>query len=413
MNRKYIISCIVLISLIVGSISSIVFMNYKINDSSYNVLCVVVSLVLLCNITLCSYGIYIIQKMYTNNSKKMFLTSESVVDVNAKIVKLEKEKFKIEELFKSFIEGIIIIENNNIVIINDKALNIFGLNENVINNTYYSLLKSNELIESIKSAMNSNRDSKSIIKIDNFVYKVNIINLNNKNLKGVMVTLADITVEYNLAQVKKDFFQNASHELKSPLTSILGYQQLIKEGIYESKEDILDGVTSTIKQANRMNKLIIDMLELSQLESEYKEEVNSINLKLIIMEVLDSLKLFIDKRNINIILNVEDCYKEINNKHAMELFKNLIENGIKYNKENSDLEITLNKNYFTVKDNGIGIELKNRDRIFERFYRVSSNNQIRGNGLGLAIVKHIINLYNYEIIVDSVLSTYTEFKIIF
>ncbi len=214
--------------------------------------------------------------------------------IEEKFNDIQTEKLKLEGILEASNEGIIVIDiSNNIQIINTRALAIFNLNNNVLNNSYYSLLKSKELTENIKTSLENKCNNNGITFIDNFVYNISIIYVNNAFIEGLLVTLGDITTDYNLAKVKKDFFQNASHELKSPLTSILGYQQLIKEGIYETKEDIIDGVTCTIKEANKMNKLIIDMLELSQLESEYKEEVSNINIKLIVEEVIKSFKLLI------------------------------------------------------------------------------------------------------------------------
>ncbi len=332
--------------------------------------------------------------------------------IQDKIDDLEKEKLKVEGIIEASIEGIIVIDYlENILLINEKALNIFSLNKSVVNSNYTCLLKSSELTKQIKKSLSNKENSNFIIHVENYVYNVDVINLSKNNIEGIMITLSDITIEFNLAKVKKDFFQNASHELKSPLTTILGYQQLIKTGIYTTKEDILDGVDSTIKEANKMKNLILDMLVLSQLESEYQEEVTEVNLKLVILEILDSFKLKINEKNINILLNVEDSIHKINIKHASQLLKNLIENGIKYNKENGSLTITLNQKEFSVLDNGIGIDSKNTERIFERFFRVSSNNKIKGNGLGLAIVKHICNIYNYEITVDSVLTEYTNITI--
>lgn len=349
------------------------------------------------------------------NEEELYKQITSIQEkIQEKIDDLEKEKLKVEGIIEASIEGIIVIDYfENILLINETALNIFSLNKNVVNSNYSCLLKSNDLTKQIKQNLKSKETSNFIIKIENCVYNVNIINLSKNNIEGIMITLSDITVEFNLSKVKKDFFQNASHELKSPLTTILGYQQLIKTGIYSTKDDILDGVDSTIKEANKMKNLIFDMLMLSQLESEYQEEIVEVNLKLIILEILDSFKLNIKEKNINVILNVDDSTHNINVKHATQLLKNLIENAIKYNKENGNLTITLNQNEFSVQDNGIGIDQKNIERIFERFFRVSSNNQIKGNGLGLAIVKHICNIYNFEITVESILTEYTNVTIKF
>ncbi len=331
-----------------------------------------------------------------------------------RIIDLEKEKLKIEGILEASTDGIIVIDEfENIVLINNNALEIFSLNIDVLNKSYHNLVNSTEVIKNISNYFKNKKLTKNQTFINNNVYSIKSLLIDNEFIKGLLIILDDITLEYNLSKVKKDFFQNASHELKSPLTSIIGYQQLIQQGIYSTKEEILDGVNDTIKQANRMNSMVIEMLELSQLESEYQTEKEDINVKQVVLQVIDELKLFINKRNINIILNLNDCIKEVNKKHIEQLVKNIIENGIKYNNENGNLIITLNENEFIVKDNGIGIDKKHIDRIFERFYRISSNNQIRGNGLGLAIVKHITNTYGYDVSVDSVLTQYTEIKVTF
>lgn len=334
--------------------------------------------------------------------------------IQNKINDLEKENLKIEGILEASAEGIIVINNDKkIILINNKAIDIFDLNNDVLNASFYELNNSKELILNVENYFVNKSPTKKETFINNKVYSLKTVEIDNEYIKGLLIILDDITAEYNLSKVKKDFFQNASHELKSPLTSIIGYQQLIQNGIYSTQDDILDGVNSTLKQANRMNSMIVDMLELSNLEADYKPVVVEVDVVEVVTKVLDDLKIFIEKRKINIVLDVTKCVKITNRNHIEQVIKNIIENGIKYNKEEGDLKISLNENNFIVKDNGVGIARENFDRIFERFYRVSSNNKIRGNGLGLAIVKHIVNMYNYDITIDSVLGEYTEVKITF
>ncbi len=332
--------------------------------------------------------------------------------ISSKINDLNVEKEKVESILQASSEGIIVVNNNeNIQLINKKALEIFNIS-NAVEQNYYILLKSTELIEAIKLVLNNQEVVNENTTIDNNTYEINITKIDNTYYKGILITLVDITKIYNLNKTKKTFFQNASHELKSPLTAILGYQQLLQMDNLE-KEDYKDCIQSSINEANRMNRLITNMLELSKLESEITKEIEVVNIEDIVDKVLNSQKIFINKKNIELKLVKEKCLQNINELHAYELIKNLVENAIKYSKENGIVEVSIYKDKFIVKDYGIGIDKKNYDKIFERFYRVNSNNQIPGTGLGLAIVKHIVNIYNYEIVVQSILSKYTIITIEF
>jgi two-component system phosphate regulon sensor histidine kinase PhoR len=215
--------------------------------------------------------------------------------------------------------------------------------------------------------------------------------------------------------MKRDFFANASHELKSPLTTILGYQQMVSEAMLTKPEEIDDAVKRTIKEAKRMDKILGEMLELSRLESKYEVVIEDINLKNVVEDIIDSYNIELNEKKINVIVNVENCLVRINQSHCNQLINNLIDNAIKYNNPGGKLEITLKDNYLIIKDSGIGIAKADQIRIFERFYRVDKgrSKELGGTGLGLAIVKHICSLYSIIINLKSELYKGTEFKLTF
>ena len=219
--------------------------------------------------------------------------------------------------------------------------------------------------------------------------------------------------------MKADFFSNASHELKSPLTAILGYQQLIEQEVVTSREDILDLVSRSEKEAQRMASLINDMLTITRLEDQMQKQIEKFNIIEILSNSIETCKINARQKNItvtakingNLIVNAQKIDIQM-------LFNNILENAVKYNKEGGTIEIRFNKNKntVTIKDSGIGIEKQNIPHIFERFYRVDNSRvktNVQGTGLGLSIVKHICQNYNIDISVDSVFGSYTEFKLDF
>ena len=215
--------------------------------------------------------------------------------------------------------------------------------------------------------------------------------------------------------MKKEFFANASHELKSPLTSIIGYQELIKEGIIKDNNEIKNISEKTLKESIRMKNIVLDMLELSKLESKEVKEIERLNLKEIIEDIISSNEVLIKQKNIKITANLKDFYINSSFEDIQKLLSNIISNAINYNNINGEMVLILKDNSFICKDTGIGIKKEDLPRIFERFYRVdkSRSKENSGTGLGLAIVKHICLNYHYKIKVDSKFGLGTTFTIIF
>lgn len=326
---------------------------------------------------------------------------------------LTLEKEKVLYIINNISQGLIIIDSAmNINLINNYALKALDLKlENVIDKNYIYCFRSEDINTCIKNITQDGKGQIIEFNQNGVTYQVSINNFDDK----IAVLLTDITKLKNLDITKREFFQNASHELKSPLTSIIGYQQMIKEGILTDPDEIMDATSKTITEANRMNDIIIDMLDLSKLESETKHPSELIDLDLVIEEALLSLENKAKEKNIIITKAISNCKIYSSKDHIYTLIKNIIENGIKYNKYSGSLNIELKDNILTVTDSGIGIEKKNLSRIFERFYRVdkAKSKALGSSGLGLAIVKHICKMYNYEISVDSTYGVGTTFAIIF
>ncbi len=220
-------------------------------------------------------------------------------------------------------------------------------------------------------------------------------------------------------KIRQDFTANVSHELKTPLTSIIGYAELIESGMVEKTEDISHFVTEIHKSSNRLLTLINDIIRLSELDAEEKEEVlERINLYDIVEACVGMLQINAERLHVKISMQGEAAYVYSTRQMMEELVYNLCDNAIRYNKEDGRVEVSVwnrsGKVILTVKDNGIGIPKEHQDRIFERFYRVDKgrSKSTGGTGLGLAIVKHILTKHEAKIELDSEAGRGTQIKII-
>jgi two-component system phosphate regulon sensor histidine kinase PhoR len=178
---------------------------------------------------------------------------------------------------------------------------------------------------------------------------------------------------------------------------------------------IKEATNKTIKEATRMNRIIIEMLELSKLESNAHPKLESVAINKIINEIIEEHHKLLTEKSISLKLNLDSVNLTMDYNHAFEMIRNLIDNAIKYNKVNGELEISLTLQKLTITDTGIGIALDDQLRVFERFYRVDKgkSKEMGGTGLGLAIVKHICNLYNFKINLQSEIDRGTTIEIIF
>lgn len=326
---------------------------------------------------------------------------------------LKEEKDKIVYIMNHISQGVIIINgNDDVELINSFSLKALDLREeNVLSKNYIYCFRNKEINERILQVSKSDSSITNEVFLNGFTYQITINKFDDK----IAILLTDITKFKNLDYTKREFFQNASHELKSPLTSIIGYQQMIKEGILTDEEEIKEATAKTIIEANRMNDTIIEMLDLSKLESQISYELENVLLSVVIEEALNSVENELLLKKIKVETNIDSSMIMGCKEHLYSLVKNVIDNAVKYNKDGGQIIISLKDGFLVIEDTGVGIEGKNISRIFERFYRVdkAKSKALGSTGLGLAIVKHICKMYKYEIDVTSTLGVGTKFCIKF
>lgn len=224
------------------------------------------------------------------------------------------------------------------------------------------------------------------------------------------------------ANMRQEFTANVSHELKTPLTSISGYSELIESGMAGS-DDVIRFAKEIHKSANRLLTLINDIIRLSQLdEGSGSEEIyEDVDLYEVAVSAVDTLKFAAEKNQVEIRLHGSSQVVTANRQMMDELIYNLCDNAIRYNRAQGKVDISVfkdvnNETVVEVCDTGIGISKENQERIFERFYRVdkSRSKQTGGTGLGLAIVKHIVSHHeNARLELESELDKGTCIKLIF
>jgi two-component system phosphate regulon sensor histidine kinase PhoR len=220
-------------------------------------------------------------------------------------------------------------------------------------------------------------------------------------------------------QMRREFSANVSHELKTPLTSISGYAQMINNGM--AKDEDLRMFTNRIeKESSRLLLLINDIIALSNLdEINGMTEAEDVDLAALAQETIVSLEKAAEDKGVQIFYSGKETHIKGNKTYLGELMFNIIDNAIKYNKENGTITVVVGTGakgaVFSVKDTGIGIPEEDVDRIFERFYRVdkSHSKTVGGTGLGLSIVKHIAICHNAKINVKSKLGRGTTISVIF
>ncbi len=338
--------------------------------------------------------------------------------INQKIYNIQEEKDKTIAIIDNLNQGFILLDDElNTILINKIAKKLLAYN-NEKNYLYY--IRSLQIQNAINNTLKEHKAHEEQIIQDNkaFIYQISPLQYqeNGKNKNGVSILFYDITDQYQLQKAKQDFFANASHELKSPLTTIIGYQQMISEGIIDTNEEIIDASKRTLYEAKRMNQMVIDMLELSSLESEkiINNEIN--NLKDVTQNIINSYTLKLEDKHINLTTSLNDLNVKIPQKDLIHLISNLIDNAIKYNIEKGNIDININKddNSFIIKDTGIGISKDNQERVFERFYQVDKNRASdQGTGLGLSIVKHICLKYDIKLKLNSELNKGTSITLVF
>ena len=342
------------------------------------------------------------------------------VGLNENLNKVTRQKKQIETILQYMTDGIMAFDlNGNIIHINSAAITLLGLTGP--KNNFNEIFKSIDLdvnLEKIIYLEDWAKSERKIINVKDKYLKIFFASFKDELERpaGAIVLIQDITEHVRLDNMRKEFIADVSHELKTPLTSIMGYAETLANSEYdpEMQEKFLKVINN---ESIRMTKLVNDLLILSKYDNEQIEcEKIEFNLGELVKSCLENLQIEADKKNQKV-----ECFVTANvptvkaDKDGIErVVLNILSNSIKYTEDGGVIKIYVgfvyNDAYIKIIDNGIGIPEKDLDRIFERFYRVDKarTRKMGGTGLGLSIAKEILDKNNGRIDIKSKVGKGTE-----
>lgn len=350
-------------------------------------------------------------------------------ELTKNIKEINAQNSKMNAILTSLVSVVIAVDRDmHVMFMNREAEKLFGISEGEAQGRYVlEVFRNSAILDQVKDLLRARDYIKTEIEIYDRMQRVYHVYANpildftsTPDNIGVVMVFQDVTEVRKLENMRKDFVANVSHELKTPLTSIRGFVETLKNGAVDKPEvrdrflDIIDVETT------RLAQLITDLLVLSDIEKQTEQTVkDSISVTKVAEEVVVLLTGTAKEKQVELILEAPETLPPIygNVNWMKQMFINLIDNGIKYSKEQGVVKVNLSRDgemlCIKISDNGIGIDQEHIERLFERFYRVDKarSRSVGGTGLGLAIVKHIILSFNGEIKVLSQVDKGTEFII--
>ena len=345
--------------------------------------------------------------------------------LNESIYELENTNLFLNSILANIVSGVIALNfNKEIIFINNRCKSILDVyDDDLTNKNIVNVIRNYEINKFIKDYFENRKNEFIITNYKSKTLKlfINVLPYDEKKNSepkyGAVLLVEDITEAVKLEEMRKSFVANVTHELKTPLTSIKGYVETIKNNEITDLTKINRFMDIIDIEANRLKTLIDDILMLSEIEN-MNGNISEVSIDEVVSEVKDIMQNISSENKVTINYNCDKDVKVFLDKNRIkQLLINLIDNAIKYNVENGkvNVKITKSNSYvdIIVEDTGIGIDEKHLPRLFERFYRVdkSRSREMGGTGLGLAIVKHIVISFEGTIDIESKLGKGTKVSI--
>ncbi len=347
---------------------------------------------------------------------------DSLVRLMSKLKKTKKEN---EDAYKRFISltktfgsGVIMVNEEGIINFTNKDIKEYFNIENV-NKDYNSLVKIKPLYKFINQAYLLENSSREQIQYqDKFYDLVSTPIFEDEFFQGCLIIVHDITSLKTAENFQKQFTADVSHELKTPLSSIKGFSEILVHDKEINSKDRDEFITLINKESTRMEAILTDLLIISKMDRlDYELTAKKVNITDLVNENVDSVKYLINKKDIILKVDVDDCDLLIDKNKMGQVILNLVGNAINYtDKGEICIKGKIVGNYYSIKvvDTGIGINKENIDKIFKRFYRVDNarSRENGGSGLGLSICKNVVLKHGGKITVDSVRNQGTTFEVL-
>lgn len=334
------------------------------------------------------------------------------------LAKQQQEEFAL--ITENMQEGLIVIDKYTMILsANSSAWNLFHMDRVCQGESVYCLDREEEFRHAIEQVL-SGEHTELVLKLNGSDIQL-IANpvIRDKKTEGAVVLLVNVTEKLERESLRREFSANVSHELKTPLTSISGFAEIMQGGLVKN-EDIPKFAGRIYKESQRLLQLVEDVIQISQLDEEKTSYVwEPVDVYQVCKNAFESLREKAKRLNVHLYICGERMKMEAVRTLLEEAVYNICDNAIKYNRNDGSVSVFLTQTaqdiQIVVKDTGVGIPKEDQDRVFERFYRVdkSHSKEIGGTGLGLSIVKHAVGALKGSVILRSEEGNGTEITLRF
>lgn len=349
---------------------------------------------------------------------KIIAQSKMIKDT---IYRLEQQRNIIRMMMENLQEGVIFTDDTyRILELNQCARTILHGKEGY---SYLGQALEPLLQEASWQQIHAHKHSDTVfeekISRDHLLYQITVQSVYKEDeFYGVLFIIDDITEQEHREQLRREFTSNVSHELKTPLTSISGFAEVLSAGLFQTNDDVVHFGTLIRKESKRLLGMIEEIMHLARIEEHREKGENEpVSLKEIVTDIVEFMEPVLIEKKVTIHCTMEDILLTGNKGLLREMVMNLIDNAVKYNLPGGHVYVSLYQKdkyiYFVVQDTGIGIPEDKQKRVFERFYRADSSRskKINGSGLGLSIVKHIAERHHGTITLKSKENTGTTITV--
>ena len=327
--------------------------------------------------------------------------------ITSQMQSLQQKNDELEQITANMREGLVLLDRHGVILsINPSARHLFNADSDCIGTPFITVERNPEITSAVEKAL---RDGRHELKRERrgriYQFLFNRITSGTETI-GLVVLAVDITETEHAERNRREFSANVSHELKTPLQSIIGSAELLENGLVKP-EDTQRFIGNIRKEASRLVLLIEDVIRLSHLDEGVEMQKENVDILDIAEEIAQSLQIPAKEKNVTIAVTGEHCTFPGVRGLMFEIVQNLCSNAVKYNVPGGRVDVSVKKQnghvVFSVADTGIGIPAEHQSRVFERFYRVdkSHSRASGGTGLGLSIVKHAAQYHNAALKLES------------
>ena len=323
--------------------------------------------------------------------------------IEAQVAELKRRQDEFSAVTRSMNEGLVLLNaENHVLSLNPAAMRLFNADEDCVGRDFVTVSRDVPVTNAVRDALSTGRGAAQLERGER-IYQIECSRIESDGaILGVALVAFDTTERAQAEQMKREFTANVSHELKTPLQSIMGSAELLENGLVKS-EDQPRFIERIRSEAARLMALIEDIIRLSELDEGVTPPMETVDLLSVAKDAADTLQESANKKNVTLALEGESVRVQGAPRLIYEIAYNLCDNAIRYNRAGGHVRVRVQPEngyaLLEVADDGIGIPEEHQRRVFERFYRVdkSHSRASGGTGLGLSIVKHAAALHHAEI----------------